>query len=177
MGSKIAQPDANQIDRQPPKPEPVQLLRGGSTPQLRQKLDAMVRDHAYRLYHDNGENHGNDLSHWKEAEAKFLSSDVKVRESGPWYHCNCPVHGAAAGKIQVAVDPQLLMIHLDRNLSPEGAPQGGNAPIFYCIRWPQEVDPSTAAAYVLDTNLSIEVKKADPPAPNPAVEPVRKPNS
>jgi hypothetical protein len=37
------------------------------------------------------------------------------------------------------------------------------------------VDPSTAAAYVLDANITIEVKKADPPEPNLPAKPVSNP--
>jgi HSP20 family molecular chaperone IbpA len=156
VNSKVAHSD------RPPKPELVQLVRGDSAQQLRRKLDSLVRDHAYRIYQNNGQTHGRDLSHWAEAQAKLLTSNLEIRESGSWFHCNCPVHGAAAPKIQVAIDPRQLMIHLDRNVSPEAPLQDGGAPVFYSTKWPQEVDPSTAAAYVVDSSLTIEVKKAEP---------------
>jgi HSP20 family molecular chaperone IbpA len=165
MDPKVAHPEARRTDAPHPKRETVQLQRGDSSQQLRQKLDAMVRDHAYRLYQSGGETHGKDSDHWAEAQAKLLSQNVEVRESGHWFHCNCAVQGTPAANILVAIDSQQLLIHLDREVSPEALLQDG-APVFYSAKWPQEVDPSTAAAYVVDSNLTIEVKKAEPASLN-----------
>jgi hypothetical protein len=96
MDAKVAHPDARRTGAPPQKRETVRLLRGDSAQQLRQKLDAKVRDHAYRLYQNGGETHGKDSDHWAEAQAKLLSLNLEVRESGPWFHCNCPVQGTPA---------------------------------------------------------------------------------
>lgn len=174
MDSRPAQGNGKHIVASP-KPEPVQLLRGDSAEQLRQKMETVVRDHAYRIYQNNSETHGRDLGHWVEAEAKLVGTDLEVRESGPWFHCNCPVREIPAQQIQVGIDSTKFIIHLSAGNSSKVVPSEDAYPIFYWAKWPEKVDPSTAAAYVLDSNITIEVKKADPPEPNRPVKPVSNP--
>ncbi len=153
------------------KREPVPILPGAAIQQFRQQLDSIVREHAYQLYQTSGGNHGRDLGHWVEAESKLISSNLEVRESGPWFHCNCEVPAITAGNIQVAIDGEQILIHLSGDIPLSTVPTDRVIPIFYWAKWPQKVDPSTAAAYVVDTNLTIEVKKAEPPQANPVVKP------
>jgi hypothetical protein len=174
VDSKPAQPNGKHDDA-PPKPEPVQLLRGESAEQLRQEMESIVRDHAYRIYQNNSETHGRDLGHWVEAEAKLVSADLEVRESGPWFHCNCPVRRIPAPQIQVGIDAAKFIIHLRADISSNVVPSEDAYPIFYWAKWPEKVDPSTAAAYVLNSNITIEVKKADPPEPNVPGKPINNP--
>jgi len=171
MDPKLAHPDEKNIDG-PPNPQPVQILQGDSSQQLQEKLDTMVRDQAYRFFQDKVNAQGTDLDRWAEAQAKFMSQNVEVRESGPWFHLNCPVRTTPADKILVAIDAAQVMIHLNSEVPADSQPQSD--PLFYWAKWPLAVDPSTAAAYVLDRNLTIEVKKTDPPAENP-VQPAKKP--
>lgn len=166
MNSKPTHPNSTHADP-PPKPESVELLRGDSMEQLRQKMESAVRDRAYNIYLNSGETPGRDLGHWTEAEGKLISSDLEVRGSGPWFHCNCPVPAIATQHIQVAIDPKQLLIHLVDNSASDAIPADFPYPIFYWAKWPEKVDPSTAAAYVRDSNLTIEVKKIDPQAANP----------
>jgi hypothetical protein len=174
VDSKPAHPDTKPIAA-PAKPEPIQLLRGDSAGLLGRKMESIVRDYAYRIYQNNSETHGRDLGHWVEAEAKLVGTELEVRESGPWFHCNCPVRGIPARQIQVGIDPTKFIIHLSADISSNAARSEGAYPIFYCAKWPEKVDPSTAAAYVLDANITIEVKKADPPEPNLPAKPVSNP--
>jgi hypothetical protein len=171
VDSKPAEPDSKHTDP-PPKPEPVELLRGDSMEQLRQRMESAVRDRAYSIYQNSDEAPGRNLGHWTEAEGKLISSNLEVRGSGPWFHCNCPVPAIPALQIQVALDPSQLIIHLGGDYASKAIPADFPYPIFYWAKWPEKVDPSTAAAYVRDSNLTIEVKKTDPPAANPTVTPV-----
>jgi Protein of unknown function (DUF2934) len=172
LDSKPAEPDSKHTDP-PSKPERVELLRGDSMEQLRLRMESAVRDRAYRIYQNSGETPGRDLGHWAEAEGKLISSNLEVRGSGgPWFHCNCPVPAIPAQQIQVALDPSQLIIHLGGDSASKAIPADFPYPIFYWAKWPERVDPSTAVAYVRDSNLTIEVKKADPPAANPTVTPI-----
>jgi hypothetical protein len=172
VDSKPAQPDSKHTNP-PPRPEPVELLRGDSMELLRQYMESAVRERAYTIYQSSGATAGRDLGHWTEAEGKLISSNLEVRGSdGPWFHCNCPVPTIPAQQIQVAIDPSQLIIHLGGDSASNAIPADFPYPIFYWAKWPEKVDPSTAAAYVRDSNLTIEVKKTDPPAANPTATPV-----
>jgi hypothetical protein len=167
----------------PPKPARIPVLQGEESQHIWEKLRTFVNQHAFYLYLNEGQTHGKELNHWAEALGKFLSSNMDVRESGPWFHCNCglpKINGATAvdsAQIQLAVDPSQIVIFLDGNVSPQPLPQDGSLPLFYWAKWPLKVDPSTAAAYVLDGNITVEAKKSDPPAANPASLPPPNSNS
>ena len=171
MNTKPAGPNSTPTNP-PPKPEPIELLRGDSMEQLRQNMECAVRNRAYAIYQYCGEAPGRDLGHWAEAEGKLVSSNLEVRGSGPWFHCNCPVPTIPSRQIQVAIDPSQVIIHLGGQSAADAIPADFPHPIFYWAKWPEKVDPSTAAAYVRDSNLTIEVKKTDPPAANPTATPV-----
>jgi Protein of unknown function (DUF2934) len=158
-------------------PKAVSVLPTGSMDALRSELNAKARDIAYNLYRNDGETHGKDLGHWVAAEAKLMGSSTEVRESGPWFHCNCEVEGIEHAVVRLAIDQTQVLVHLSGEGDPSVFPQDGSVPIFYWAKWPQEVDPSTAAAYVKDGKLTIEVKKTDPPAANPKVEAPTSPKS
>jgi hypothetical protein len=72
-----------------------------------------------------------------------------------------------ARQIRVAIDPSQVIIHFGGESAADAIPPDFPHPIFYWAKWPEKVDPSTAAAYVRDSNLTIEVKKTDPQAANP----------
>jgi hypothetical protein len=146
------------------RPKSIRILRGDAAQPLWQKLDAFLRTHAYQAYRDSGEAHGKHLDHWTAARARFVSSEVEVRESGVWFHGNCTVANIAADKIQLAIDPSQLVLHIDAAAALESVPQDGGAAVFYWAKWPEPVDPYTAAAYVIEGAVTIEVKKADPAA-------------
>jgi HSP20 family molecular chaperone IbpA len=152
-------------------PTPVAVLTGDAFPALRAELDAKVKDLASNLYRNNGQTSGKDLDNWAEALAKFLAQTFEVREDGPWFHCNCTASGIEHANIQLAIDPAELLVHIDRGMDPNIFPQDGSLPVFFWVKWPQRVDPSTAAAYAKNGVLTIEVKKTDPPAANPVVAP------
>jgi hypothetical protein len=146
----------------PTRPKSIRILRGAAAAPLWQKLDAFLRTHAYQVYRDSGQEHGKHLDHWTAARARFVSSEVEVRESGVWFHGNCTVENIAADKIQLAIEPSQLVLHIDSGAVPEYVSQDAGAPVFYWAKWPQPVDPYTAAAYIVEGAVTIEVKKADP---------------
>ncbi|MGA2098209.1 MAG: DUF2934 domain-containing protein [Candidatus Acidiferrum sp.] len=152
-------------------PKKVNILKAGSLEQLRSELSAKARDMAYFIYQNSGEQPGRDLGHWVEAQSKLMGTAIEIRESGPWFHCNCEVIGIEQAEARVALDETQVLINLSGGIDPNFFPQDGSVPVFYWAKWPQEVDPSTAAGYVKDGMLTIEVKKKfDPPAENPLVE-------
>jgi Protein of unknown function (DUF2934) len=171
MDTKPAEPNGKHTNP-PSKPECVELLRGDSMEQLRRNMESAVRNRAYAIYQYDGEAPGRDLGHWTEAEGILVSSNLEVRGSGPWFHCNCPVPAIPAQQIQVAIDPSQLIIHLGGESAANAIPPDYPYPIFFWAKWPEQVDPSTAAAYVRDSNLTIEVRKTDPPVANPTATPV-----
>jgi len=150
---------------------PVIVLPEDAFATLRAELDAKTKDLAANLYQGHSSTPGKDLDNWAEAESKFLAQTFEVREDGPWFHCNCTAKGIEHAHIRLAIAPAELLVHVDGGIDPDIFRQDGSIPVFYWVKWPQKVDPSTAAAYAKDGVLTIEVKKTDPPAENPVVPP------
>jgi hypothetical protein len=152
-----------------PKPQPISLEHGDAAQQLLDRLNAFVSDRAYHIFQAGGGAHGQHQEHWREAQSKFVSTDLEIRESGVWFHCNCTVPNLPPDTIHLAIDLQQVVIHLESGVSSNPLPHDGSMPLFYWAKWPQQIDPATAAAYILDGIITIEVKKTDPPAPNPGL--------
>ncbi len=128
------------------------------------RLQSRVSRRAYELYEHNGRNNGEDLLHWLQAESEILSSVAEIRESGAWFTINVAINGFAAKEIQVSVEPRHAVIAAAK---AESSGEGSGAAsdvlhqgIFLLAKWPEEVDPSTASAYLLNDNLNLTVKRA-----------------
>jgi HSP20 family molecular chaperone IbpA len=165
MASQFARADLKQEEA--PKPKSIQLEHGDAAQQLWQRLNAFISDHAFYTYQSTGGEHGKDQDHWHSAQSKFVSADLEIRESGSWFHCNCNVPNLPPDALHLAIDNRQVVIHLTSGVSSNPLPHDGSMPLFYWARWPQQVDPATAAAYILNGIITIEVKKTDPPTPNP----------
>jgi hypothetical protein len=176
VDSKPGHPEGKQLPASP-KPERLQVLREDHTEKLRLEMESVIRDHAYGLYQNAGQVQGRDLGHWVEAEAKLISSNLEVRASGPWFHCNCNAPAIPAQQIQVAIDATQFIVRFQGDIPPNPIPSDTPYPTYYWAKWPEKVDPYTAAAYLLDSHITIEVKKSDPPEPNGPVKPVNNPIS
>jgi HSP20 family molecular chaperone IbpA len=136
----------------------------------RDKVHDRVRDRiasrAYDLYQQNGNQDGQDMRHWLQAESEILNQVPEIRESGSWYTVNIPLRGFAAGEVQISVEPRVAIVAAEKQQVTPSAPERGSdvlqQTIFTRAEWPEEVDPGTASAYLKNGVMTLTVKRASP---------------
>jgi Protein of unknown function (DUF2934) len=154
----------------PAVPQNIEILSADSIHSLRSELNQNIERLAYEYFKQGQEAHGQHVNHWLDAQTAIMGKDVEVRESGVWFHFHCILKGFHHGHVRVAMDSTEILVKVHWGKDSRGSSETILAPIFFWAKWPQEVDPSTAAAYIKDEKLTVEVKKADPPAANQTVE-------
>jgi HSP20 family molecular chaperone IbpA len=148
-------------------PIPIQRERGN----VLERLNGEVSRRAYQLYERSGNEPGQDLMHWLQAESQILQRLSEIRESGSWYTINTPIRGFKPEEIQVTVDERSALIAATNNSqNPEnqtmstGSASSVNQSVFLLAQWPAQVDPATASAYIKNDTLTLTVKRAGAPS-------------
>jgi HSP20 family molecular chaperone IbpA len=154
------------------KEAPAAVSINSSKNQLRERAQARIASRAYELYEQDGRNHGEDMSHWLRAESEILKRVPEIHESSSWFTINVPLKGFAASEIQVNVEPHYAIIAAEKQQSCGTERDSGVNSLeqssFAVAKWPNEVDPSTASAYLKDGTLTLAVKRALPISGSPA---------
>jgi HSP20 family molecular chaperone IbpA len=148
------------------KEAPAAVAVNSSKDQLHERAQSRIASRAYELYEREGRNHGDDKSHWLRAESEILTRVPEIHESASWFTINLPLKGFSAEDVQVNVEPHHAIIAAARNESSQRETGFGESSIqdatFAVAKWPSEVDPSTASAYLKDGTLTVAVKRALP---------------
>jgi HSP20 family molecular chaperone IbpA len=148
------------------KEAPAAVPVNASKDQLHEHAQSRIASRAYELYEQDGRNHGDDRSHWFRAESEILTRIPEVRESSSWFTINLALKGFSAEEVQVNVEPHHAIIAAARKQSgtssQEGAESSFQETTFAVAKWPSEVDPETASAYLKDGTLTVAVKRALP---------------
>jgi HSP20 family molecular chaperone IbpA len=88
----------------------------------------LVSDRAYSLFEQSGGFHGDDVSHWLQAERE-LTALPDVQESGDAYAVIMRMPGIPAVQIKVRVTDERAIVSATRSASQENAAQGLKAQI------------------------------------------------
>ena len=144
-------------------PVPIQRERGN----VLERLNGEVSRRAYELYQQSGNEQGQDLMNWLQAESQVLQRLSEIRESGSWYTINTPIRGFKPEEIQVTVDERSALIGASNNpqnsenqTMSTGSASSVTQSVFLLAQWPAEVDPATASAYIKNDTLTLTVKRA-----------------
>jgi HSP20 family molecular chaperone IbpA len=133
---------------------------------LYQHAQSRIASRAYELYEQEGRGHGDDVSHWLQAESEILNKVPEVHESSSWFTINIALKGYSAEEVQVNIEPHRAIIAAARTKSSSDEQGAGETSFqdatFAVAKWPSEVDPSTASAYLKDGTLTVAVKRAMP---------------
>ncbi|MGA2418881.1 MAG: DUF2934 domain-containing protein [Candidatus Acidiferrum sp.] len=124
----------------------VAILTAAQEDEFASKFRQRVQDRAYQLYERQGSVDGQSDSHWLQAERELLQHAPPVHESGAWSTANLPLQDADTQNIQVLVFENRATVAL------------ANPPAYFLIRWPNRVDPATAAAYMKGNTLVVTAK-------------------
>jgi HSP20 family molecular chaperone IbpA len=128
------------------------------------RIKQRIQNRAYDLFQQDLHHHGDAMRHWLQAESEVLTTVPEIRESGSWYTINVPLRGFAPGEVQVRVEPQYAMVAAEKEQASGGEP-GASWDVFKQVtftraKWPDEVDPATASAYLKNGVLTLTVKKS-----------------
>jgi HSP20 family molecular chaperone IbpA len=146
--------------------------KGSSTPipansAIQQVYDCIrkrIARRAYDLYQQDGNQPGQDVRHWLQAESEILTDVPEIRESGSWYTINVPLRGFAANEVQVSVEAQRAIVAAEKQevtaSEPGRASNVLEQAVFARAKWPIVVDPATASAYLMNGVLTLMVKHA-----------------
>jgi len=148
------------------KEAPAAVAVNSSKDQLHHRAQSRIASRAYEIYEQEGRNHGDDQVHWLRAESEILTRVPEIHESASWFTINLPLKGFAARDIQVNIEPHHAIIAAARSESSPNETSSGESALqdatFAVAKWPGEVDPSTASAYLKDGTLTVAVKRAFP---------------
>jgi len=145
----------------------------------RQKLSffdqfyALVSDRAYSLFEQSGGFHGDDVSHWLQAERE-LAALPDVQESGDAYAVIMRMPGISPDQIKVGVTDERAIVSAKSSLPQENATQGtdnfieGQQSLYYVVRWPEPIDPETCKANFDRGKLTLSGRKARREAGRPS---------
>jgi HSP20 family molecular chaperone IbpA len=148
------------------KEAPAAVPVNSSKHPLHEHAQSRIASRAYELYEQDGRGHGDDMSHWLRAESEILNRVPEVHESSSWFTINVPLEGFSAEEVHVNIEAHRAIIAAAR-IKPSGNDPGSDEgslqdAMFAVAKWPSEVDPSTASAYLKDGTLTVAVKRALP---------------
>ena len=128
------------------------------------RIRERIARRAYDLYQQDGNRPGQDMRHWLQAECEILTDVPEIRESGSWYTINVPLRGFAANEVQVSVEAQRAIVAAEKQevtaSEPGRASNVLEQAVFARAKWPIDVDPATASAYLMNGVLTLTVKRA-----------------
>jgi HSP20 family molecular chaperone IbpA len=132
--------------------------------QVNGRLQERISGRAYDLY-QRGQENGQDLRHWLQAESEILPEIPEIRESSSWFTVNVPLRGFNANEIQVTVEPNYAIVAAEKQESSASEPARASdvleQTIYTQATWPSPVDPKTASAYLKNDILTLTVKRSD----------------
>jgi HSP20 family molecular chaperone IbpA len=132
---------------------------------VHRRVKERIAGRAYDIFQQRGNHHGEDMRHWLQAESEILNQVPEIRESGSWYTINVPLRGFAASEVQISLEPRYTVVAAEKEQVAGGQPGPASdvfvQALFTSAKWPHEVDPATASAYLKNGVLTLTVKQAN----------------
>ena len=160
--------------KQSPASEMPAIVSGKRKDAFLEAFRSTVSKRAYQLFEELGRSDGNDLAHWLRAEDELCMRLPEVQQSGAWYTVSAPVVGVPADHIKISVDGERALISAEKSSSFDAGEHCTSQ--YYAVRWPENVNPETASAYLKNGTLTVVARRAaagegteDAPAPQESV--------
>jgi HSP20 family molecular chaperone IbpA len=122
-----------------------------------------VSRRAYDIFERHGHNHGNDVSHWLQAEQELALTLPEVRESAGTYSVELALPGVSAEQVKVCAheDRAVVAAESTTNRKESGEDATETVSTYYMVRWPEETDPDTTRAQLDSGRLTLTTRKAN----------------
>jgi hypothetical protein len=123
-------------------------------------LHARIAERARQIFERNGFAHGRDLANWLQAEAQLLSEIRDLTETGSWLTARAPLVNAVPEGISVLVRRDAALVCVEAWEIADDSPDTDSLHrvVYLKANWPNEVDPSTASAYLKDGVVTLSAK-------------------
>jgi HSP20 family molecular chaperone IbpA len=154
--SRIMSTGASSVKQASPSEMPA-IVSGEKKSALLQEYRKNVSKRAYELFEERGRVDGEDVSHWLRAEGELCIPLPEVHQSGAWYTVSAPLVGVPADHIKVSVEDGVALIAAESASDREARKFSAT---FYAVRWPENVNPETASAYLKNGTLTLVARKA-----------------
>jgi HSP20 family protein len=169
--TKMTEKSAAAVQPAPSRP-PVKAVSSESISERIESLYEAISRRAYELFERDGRVHGNDVSHWTEAEKEFLQPlTIKMEQTEEEIVLHAEVPGFTSSDLEVSVEPRRVTVsgkHESRNESKEGKLQyveQRSDEIFRSLELPSEVNANKVSATLKDGVLKIVMPKVEPKTP------------
>ena len=133
-------------------------------PEAVRRLSRLIERRAYEFYEERGQQDGGDMNDWLRAESEVAGRSPDLREASSWYTVNVPISGCTPQEVYVGVDAKRGVVVAEKE-EKDGktlpADMSSRESICMVTKWPADVDPATATAYVKDDQLTVTVKRSD----------------
>lgn len=128
--------------------------------EFEKNLHARIAERANRIFEQNGFEHGRDLANWLQAETQLISDMRELTEAGSWLSARAPLPNAVPGAITVLVrrDQAIVCVEAWEIAADSPDTDSRHRVVYFKAKWPSEVDPSTASAYLKDGVVTLSVK-------------------
>lgn len=132
--------------------------------EFEKSLHARVAERARQNFERNGFEYGQDLANWLQAEAQLISEIRDLTESGSWLTARAPLPNALPEGITVLVRRDAALVCVEAWEIADDSPDTDSLHrvLYLQAKWPNEVDPSTASAYLKDGVVTLSVRNSAP---------------
>jgi HSP20 family protein len=148
---------------------PVKATSSESVSERIHRLYEAISRRAYELFERDGGTHGNDITHWMEAEKEFLQPvTVNMEETDDEIVLRAEVPGFTSSDLEVSAEPRRVTIsgkHESRIENKEGEAQyveQRSDEIFRTLDLPVEVIATKVTASLKDGVLNVVLPKVQP---------------
>jgi hypothetical protein len=126
------------------------------------EFNNLVSRRAYELFDREGRLDGNDVAHWLQAEKELAAPLPDVRESAGSFSANVPLPETPVGGVEVYAAEDCALVYAESGAQGDSdARYQSSGSVYYMIRWPEIVDPTSSRVELKDDNLTITVRKAE----------------
>ena len=127
-------------------------------------LRARIAVRAHQIFEQSETGYGQDVAHWLQAESELVSEVSEIWESGSWITAHVPLPKAPPEAIEVLVrSDRALVCAQGIQITDDAADTESRHRIRYLsAKWPNQVDPSTASAYLKNGIVTLSAKNASP---------------
>jgi HSP20 family molecular chaperone IbpA len=121
------------------------------------RLNERVACRSYELYERRGCEPGRELEDWLQAESELLRAfPAEMIDSGNQFIVRAEVRGFATEKLEVGVEPRVVLIRAEQRQPEEAEPRQSG---YTAIHLPSEVDPTNVSAALRDGSLVLILTK------------------
>jgi HSP20 family molecular chaperone IbpA len=140
-------------------PHPLELAGSAEGQEMEEELKKRIAERAYQIYEQTGRTAGEHQEHWLLAEREVVQRITQIRESGPWVIVNLNVPNVPAEGFKLLITEEKALVEVEEPAAQRKPPQErAGRLLFYTARWPMQVEPGTASAYVKNGTMTLEVK-------------------